>query len=193
MQERNNQLAESTEDPIDRNDVFAQTMGPDRPGHVRMMGKGICPSDIWGEIPRSTSNRLLMEQQSRIKELEAMLLGQQRSGASQVPSRKQGLPVNSLSNHATTNLPLTVGAYVSLKSLFHPKKIVAKGRINSLNPCIEVGGQILGSNWCEVNVKVILEPEEELIRPYENLQKIEDILGEMIAWPCHLVIHSSEG
>ncbi|KAL8512927.1 hypothetical protein ACS0TY_019186 [Phlomoides rotata] len=192
MQERNNQLAEGTEDPIDRNDVFAQTMGPDRPGHVRMMGKGICPSDIWGAIPKSTSNRLLMEQQSRIKELETMLLGQQRCGASQVPSRQQGLPVNSLSNHATTNLSLTVGAYVSLKSLFDQKKIVAKGRINSLNPCTEVGGQILGSNWCEVNVKVLLEPEEELIRPYENLQKIEDTLGEMIAWPCHLVI-CSEG
>ncbi|KAL8512964.1 hypothetical protein ACS0TY_019214 [Phlomoides rotata] len=192
MQERNNQLAEGTEDPVDRNDVFAQTMGPDRPGHVRMMGKGICPSDIWGAIPRSTSNRLLMEQQSRIKELETMLLGQQRCGASQVPSRQQGLPVNSLSNHATTNLPLTVGAYVSLKSLFDQKKFVAKGRINSLNPCTEVGGQILGSNWCEVNVKVILEPEEELIRPYENLQKIEDTLGEMIAWPYHLVI-CSEG
>ncbi|KAL8457566.1 hypothetical protein ACS0TY_035433 [Phlomoides rotata] len=85
-----------------------------------------------------------------------------------------------------------VGAYVFLKSLFDLKKIVAKGRIKSINPCIEVGGQILGSNWYEVNVKVILEPEEELIRPYENLQKIEDTLGEMIAWPCHLVMHNED-
>ncbi|KAL8482702.1 hypothetical protein ACS0TY_025660 [Phlomoides rotata] len=67
-----------------------------------------------------------MEQQSRIKELETMLLGKQICGASQVPSRQQELPVNSLSNHATTNLPLTVVAYVSLKSLFDQKKIVAK-------------------------------------------------------------------
>ncbi|KAL8483368.1 hypothetical protein ACS0TY_026173 [Phlomoides rotata] len=192
MQERSKQLVEGTKDPIDRNDIFAQTMGPDKPGHVRMMGKGICPSDIWGEIPRSTSNRLLMEQQSRIKELETMLLGQQRCGASQVPSRQQGLLVDSLSSHASTNLRLTVGAYVSLKSLFDPEKNVAKGRINSINPCTEVGGQILGSNWCEVNVKVILKPEEELIRPYENLQKIEDTLGEMIAWPCHLIIRSED-
>ncbi|KAL8512708.1 hypothetical protein ACS0TY_018998 [Phlomoides rotata] len=186
IQARNYQLAEGSEDPIGPIDVFAQIMGPGRPGHVRMMGKGICPSDVWGE---RTSNRILKEQQSRITQLET-LLTQQRCGDSQVPSTQHGLLANSLSRRAATNIPLRVGAYVSLKSLFDPNKIVAKGCINNINPCAEVGGHLLGANWCEINVKVVLEPEEELIRPYGNLQKIEHVLGEMIVWPCNLVTPS---
>ncbi|KAL8471300.1 hypothetical protein ACS0TY_028814 [Phlomoides rotata] len=61
------------------------------------------------------------------------------------------------------------------------------GCINSIDPSSEVGGQLLGSNWCEVNVKLVFEPEEELIRPYDNLQKFPHVLREMIAWPCNLV------
>ncbi|KAL8465792.1 hypothetical protein ACS0TY_035047 [Phlomoides rotata] len=189
MQARNYQLAEGSGDPIGPNDVFMQTMGPDRHGHVRMMGKGICPSDVWGQLPKSTSNRILKEQQSQITQLEA-LLTQQRCGDSQVPSTQHGLLANSLSKRAATNLPLRVGAYVSLKSLFDPNKSVAKGCIYNINPCSEVGGHLLGENWCEVNLKVVLEPEEELIRPYGNLQKIEHVLGEMIVWPCNLVTPS---
>ncbi|KAL8476900.1 hypothetical protein ACS0TY_029267 [Phlomoides rotata] len=182
MQERNNQLAEGFVDPIGQNDVFAQIMGPGRSGHVRMMGKDVCRSDVWGELPRNTSNRILKEQQSRITQLETMFLAQ-------VPSKQHGLSLNSLSNCATTNLPLTVGAYVTLKSLFDPNKVVAIGYINSIDPCPEVGGQLLGSNWCEVNVKVVFE-HGELIRPYGNLQKFAHVLGEMIAWPCNLVTPS---
>ncbi|KAL8523554.1 hypothetical protein ACS0TY_013501 [Phlomoides rotata] len=190
MQERNNQLAEGVVYPIGPNDVFAQIMGPDWPGHVRMMGKGVCRSDVWGELPRNTSNHILKEQQSRITQLETMLLAQQRCGDPQVPSKQHGLSFNSLSNCATTNLPLMVGAYVTLKSLFDPNKVVAKGCINSIDPCSEVGGQLLGSKWCEVNVKVVFEHEEELIRPYGNLKKFAHVLGEMIAWPCNLVTPS---
>lgn len=46
---------------------------------------------------------------------------------------------------------------------------------------------MFGENWYEVNVKVVLEPEEHLVRPYANFQKVSQMLGEMVAWPYSLV------
>ncbi|KAH6817191.1 hypothetical protein C2S51_000794 [Perilla frutescens var. frutescens] len=66
MQEHTNQLPEGYNDHIGPSDVFAQVMGQDKSGHVRMLGQGICPSDVWGETPRYSSNRLLMQKESRI-------------------------------------------------------------------------------------------------------------------------------
>ncbi|KAL8494280.1 hypothetical protein ACS0TY_025178 [Phlomoides rotata] len=80
----------------------------------------------------------------------------------------------------------------SLKDSFLDEGILKLIHSIFMFACLHIVILILGSNWCEVNVKVILEPEEELIRPYENLQKVEDTLGEMIAWPCHLVIRSED-
>ncbi|KAH6760422.1 hypothetical protein C2S51_017371, partial [Perilla frutescens var. frutescens] len=77
MQEYTNQLPEGYNDPIGPSDVFAQVMGQDKSGHVRMLGQGICPSDVWGESPRYSSNHLLMQKELRILELEAMLSAQQ--------------------------------------------------------------------------------------------------------------------
>ena len=76
---------------------------------------------------------------------------------------------------------------VSLKSLFDPTKIVAKGYLRSLNPLDEVGGQALGPNWCEIQIQVAMSPREQLIRPYDLQQTIQDALGAPVAWPCHLV------
>ncbi|KAL8509014.1 hypothetical protein ACS0TY_016270 [Phlomoides rotata] len=50
-----------------------------------------------------------------------------------------------------------------------------------------MGGQALGENWCQVPVKVVLQPEEPLIRPYEYCQTLEDAHVGMVAWPCSLV------
>ncbi|KAH6769431.1 hypothetical protein C2S51_014767 [Perilla frutescens var. frutescens] len=184
MQEHTNQLPEGCKDPIGPSDVFAQVMGQDKSGHVRMLGQGICPSDVWGETPRYSSNRLLMQKESRIIELEAMLSAQQ-GYVSQSRSMQQTSAFSSLSTHVTTNSPIQVGAYVLLQSL-NTKKNVAKGRIHSINPTTKVGGQILGSDWCEVYVMSVLELEETLIRPYDKFQKLKDTFGEMIAWPCSL-------
>ncbi|KAH6798267.1 hypothetical protein C2S52_022821 [Perilla frutescens var. hirtella] len=79
------------------------------------------------------------------------------------------------------------GMNVLLKSLFNPTKIVAKGYVRNTDPSTVVGGQMLGLNWCEVNVQVIVDPEERLIRPYNNLQMLSETKGAMIAWPCNLV------
>ncbi|KAH6767640.1 hypothetical protein C2S52_018623 [Perilla frutescens var. hirtella] len=102
MQEHTNKLPEGYNDPIGPSDVFAQVMGQDKSGHVRMLGQGICPSDVWGETPRYSSNRLLMQKESRIIELEAMLSAQQ-GYVSQSRSMQQTSAFNSFSTHVTTN------------------------------------------------------------------------------------------
>lgn len=79
------------------------------------------------------------------------------------------------------------GWYIRVsKKRFH-KKIVAKGCIHSIDPSTKVGGLMLGLNWCEINVKVVAEPKEQLIRPYDNLQELSQTVGHMIAWPCFLI------
>ncbi|KAH6796804.1 hypothetical protein C2S52_021358 [Perilla frutescens var. hirtella] len=187
MQERSNQLPEGSNDEIGPNDVFAQIMGDDAPGHVRMLGHGICPSDVWNEAQRSTSNRLLVEHREKIAHLENMLLMQQRSCPSQVDSGHYPSSFDSRLLHPTPTLHLQDGMNVLLKNLFNPTKTVAKGRVHNTNPSTVVGGQMLGLNWCEVNVQVIVEPDERLIRPYNNLQMLSQTKGAMIAWPCNLV------
>ncbi|XP_075499252.1 uncharacterized protein LOC142537637 [Primulina tabacum] len=68
MKELENQLPEDEDDQIGQNDVFAQIIGPDRPGRVRMLGDGVNPSDLWGEVPsRSTCNRIVMEQKKKLE------------------------------------------------------------------------------------------------------------------------------
>ncbi|XP_073158827.1 protein STRUBBELIG-RECEPTOR FAMILY 3-like isoform X2 [Henckelia pumila] len=80
-----------------------------------------------------------------------------------------------------------IGCSVSIKSLLHSMKVVAKGVVRSMDLNIKVGRQMLGPNWCEIQVLVVLEKEESLIRSYDLLQKFGDALKGMIAWPCHLV------
>lgn len=64
---------------------------------------------------------------------------------------------------------------------------MAKGCLHSTDPNAQVGGQALGENWCQVHVKVVLLPEEQLIRPYDVYQTLDDAYGGMVAWPCSLV------
>lgn len=78
-----------------------------------------------------------------------------------------------------------------LRSLFESKKIVAKGSIRSIDPDQNVGGKRLGLNWCEVQISVPIEWDEDLIRPYSNLSTIGDAIGTCIAWPLNLVIIST--
>ncbi|XP_042443904.1 uncharacterized protein LOC122029006 [Zingiber officinale] len=74
MNELTNQLPEDSNDPVNQNDIFAQIMGPDRPGRVRMLGDGVSPSDLWGEVPsRGTCNRLVMEQQTKLEKMDEQI------------------------------------------------------------------------------------------------------------------------
>ncbi|XP_042441187.1 uncharacterized protein LOC122026514 [Zingiber officinale] len=203
MNELANQLPEDSNDPVSQNDIFAQIIGPDRPGRVRMLGDGVSPSDLWGEVPsRDTCNRLVMEQKTKLEKMDeqvkkqgqhiAMLEAKISDQANQNPiSNCNNSQHTSSSSNPQTSIPsrpsLRIGCSVLIKSLFDSTKIVAKGVLHSMDPNTTVGRQTLGPNWCEVQVQVFLKPEESLIRPYDFLQRFEDTLGGMIAWPYHLL------
>ena len=100
MEDRSDQSLESSDDAIAPDD--AQIMGKDRPGHVRMMGKGVRPSDLWNETSKSTSNRLLVEYREKIERLEARLATQERACASQADTRPNVIVSKPPSVNATT-------------------------------------------------------------------------------------------
>ncbi|XP_073126766.1 uncharacterized protein [Henckelia pumila] len=74
MKELENQLHEDEDDEVGQNDIFAQIIGPDRPGRVRMFGDGVNPSDLWGEVPSlSTCNRIVMEQKTLLEKMDEQI------------------------------------------------------------------------------------------------------------------------
>ncbi|CAI9094765.1 OLC1v1030556C1 [Oldenlandia corymbosa var. corymbosa] len=177
MQEDTNKSQEDVDDPIDedddpihQDDVFAQTIGQDQSNTMQMTSKEISQSKT-RETTENTSKRLRIEEQGDA--------GQQSLTLQVPPNQKTAVPT------------LKVGSYVSLKSVSDPTKIVAKGSIESMDPSKDVGGHILGPNWCEVFVAVSIVHEEHLFRGYGKFQKIGDVTGEMIAWPCTFVCFSS--
>lgn len=105
MQERANQLVEGSEDIIAPDDVFAQIMGKDKPGHVRMLGQGICPSNVWTGVSKSESERLLLEQHAEIEKLKDMLLTQATQQSSIVSQGNGRQTLGSFSQYAATPQP----------------------------------------------------------------------------------------
>lgn len=79
-------------------------MGKDIPGHVRMLGQGICPGDVWSETPRSTTSRLLVEYQTKIAQLKAALIQQRSVGSQDIPQ----MPAFNSSSHDATSISLQV-------------------------------------------------------------------------------------
>ncbi|XP_073129145.1 uncharacterized protein [Henckelia pumila] len=203
MKELENQLHEDEDDQIGQNDIFAQIMGPDRPGRVRMLGDGVKTTDLWGEVPsRSTCNRIVMEQKTLLEKMDEQIRKQGQHIAMleskflSQPNKDLGSNYNNMQHTPSSSSPLLsdpaslslrIGCSVSLQSLFDSMKIVAKGVVRGMDANIEVGRQMLGPNWCEIQVLVVLEKEESLIRPYDLLQNFGDALGGMIAWPSHLL------
>lgn len=65
---------------------------------------------------------------------------------------------------------------------------MAKGSIHSTELSAEVDTLMLGINWCQIHVQVVLDPEEQLlIKSYDHYETIQDALGDVISWPCYLV------
>ncbi|XP_027155303.1 uncharacterized protein LOC113755501 [Coffea eugenioides] len=208
LKEKVSQLPPGSNDDVGRNDAFAQVFGEDNNGRVCMYGLGVTPSDKWGNVPsRSTCQRIVMEQKAAISkmedkfaeqdqqlkdqakelaELKAMVCQQQNSGS------KTGGSINSTSSNHVSKSPmgarsLQEGDWVDIFSLFDPTKCLAIGRLQGIDPSKVVGGQPLGPCWCEILVQIVMERNEQLIRPYGLLQTIEDALGAPIAWPLKLV------
>ncbi|XP_071907756.1 uncharacterized protein [Coffea arabica] len=128
----------------------------------------------------------LKDQAKELAELKAMVCQQQNSGS------KTGGSINSTSSNHVSKSPmgarsLQEGDWVDIFSLFDPTKCLAIGRLQGIDPSKVVGGQPLGPCWCEILVQIVMERNEQLIRPYGLLQTIEDALGAPIAWPLKLV------
>ncbi|XP_027166033.1 uncharacterized protein LOC113769151 [Coffea eugenioides] len=169
MNELKNQLPSESQDPVGRNDIFAQST------LVHLEER-------------------LQRQDDEIASLKKMVLVQHGRGSPIDSPRHPSSSSNNVSSQTPSRAtrPIRVGNMVSLKSLFDPTKIVAKGYLRSLNPLDEVGGQALGPNWCEIQIQVAMSPHEQLIRPYDLQQTIQDALGAPVAWPCHLVETAEE-
>ncbi|KAG6405785.1 hypothetical protein SASPL_133379 [Salvia splendens] len=103
MEDCSDQSLEGSEDAIAPDDIVAQIMGKDRPGRVRMMGRGVRPSDLWNETSKSTSNRLPVEYREKIERLEARLATQERVCCSQADTR----PNVTVSKPSTVNATTT--------------------------------------------------------------------------------------
>lgn len=108
-------MIEGSDDAIAPDDIFAQIMGKDGPGHVRMMDRGVCPSDLWNESSKSTSNCLLVAYREKIERLEARLATQKRACGSQAHTRPNVIVSKPSSVDATTahidQVPLLLFSY----------------------------------------------------------------------------------
>ncbi|KAG6405593.1 hypothetical protein SASPL_133184 [Salvia splendens] len=102
MEDCSDQSLEGSDDAIAADDIFAQIMGKDKPDHIRMMGKRVCPSNLWNKTSKSTSNRLLVEYREKIEWLEARLATQERASGSQAGTRPNVIGSEPSSANATT-------------------------------------------------------------------------------------------
>ncbi|KAH6835913.1 hypothetical protein C2S53_019369 [Perilla frutescens var. hirtella] len=194
MKEVQSKLPPGSRDSIGPSDSFAKVMGKDPHGRVRMVGLGVNPSDITGGIPsRSACYRMVLKNQVAMTRMEekvdaatkliANLQEKMQQNANNVSTARRPASPGQSSNSINLEHTFQVGDTVLLKSLFDSRKIVAKGYVRSIDPNQDVGGKRLGLNWCEVQISIPIEWDEDLIRPYSNLSTI----GTCVAWPRHLV------
>lgn len=101
MRELSNQVPIGELDSTAPNDVFSQ-VGKEKSGSLRMYGLGVCPSDVWGDVPSSgTSYRKSMEWKTELdktnKKLDELytLLSQSRANG----VNPSNIPVTSPSQH----------------------------------------------------------------------------------------------
>ncbi|GJZ03292.1 transposase, Ptta/En/Spm [Tanacetum coccineum] len=177
MEELSSQLPEGASDEQGPQDVYSKVMGKDNNGLADLYGLGVRASDVWGVVPsRTACRRDMLMYKSRCDQLSCELAQLKARD-----SHKQGSSENASFG---TNV---VRAKVYIKSIFNSTEIVAKGRIQSLDPNEIVGGEELGPNWCEVGVQVLIIRDEHLVRRYGLFVTIFDAIGATVAWPCPFV------
>ncbi|KAI8568971.1 hypothetical protein RHMOL_Rhmol02G0242500 [Rhododendron molle] len=154
MKELSEQVPEGELDSSGPNDVFSKAMGKEKSGSVRMYGLGVCPSDVWGDVPSSgTSYRMSMEWKTeldktnqKLEELTNLYLQSQANGANSSNTRvtSPNNPVSSPNQHIGLSTSTTqrgrvkVRDCVYFKSVANPIEVVGKGRIASIDPSTEV-------------------------------------------------------
>ncbi|KAG8372437.1 hypothetical protein BUALT_Bualt12G0066100 [Buddleja alternifolia] len=75
---------------------------------------------------------------------------------------------------------------VVLKSLGNINETVASGYVSEMEHA-RVNGEESGSDCCEIIIQSQMKKDACLLRPYGNIQTIEDSLGAPVAWPLSLV------
>ncbi|XP_047975998.1 uncharacterized protein LOC125218386 [Salvia hispanica] len=191
MREQQSKLPQGSEDPVQPNHVI----GHDPLGKVRFGfgAKGDTPS-------RGACLQMLSESQAAMRRMEERMdqfskvierlqteKMQPEQNQNDVPPTRTPISPNQSSNSNIVGYKLQVGDSVCLKSLFDPKKIVARGCLETVDPDEYVGGRRLGSNWYGVQISVPIEWDEDLIRPFSNFSTIGEAVGNRVAWPHHLV------
>ena len=73
---------------------------------------------------------------------------------------------------------LQVGEDVILYAMLRSDP-VAKGTITSTNPNTVLGGENLGTQFCEVVVNVVLKRDADLPRPYDHMETMGDAQAEI--------------
>ncbi|KAJ0450388.1 putative transposase, Tnp1/En/Spm [Helianthus annuus] len=151
-------------------------------------GLGVRAADVWGVIPsRSACHRENIQLKSQCEELTSTVV-QLRTQVSEMEGSRGGSSVQPLASQHFPNVTnghqrLRVGDEVFLKSILNSTEIVARGRVQSLDPNDVVGGTKIGPEWCEVNVQLPIKKDENLVRPYGLFSTIQDCIGTSIAWP----------
>ncbi|XP_042064201.1 uncharacterized protein LOC121807934 isoform X1 [Salvia splendens] len=195
MREKQSNLPQGSEDPVQPNHSFAKVIGHDPLGKPRFGfgAKGDTPS-------RGACLQMISESQAAMRRMEERMdqfskiierfqpeKMQPEQNQNDVPPTRTPISPNQSSNSNIVGYKLQVGDSVCLKSLFDPKKIVAKGCLETVDPDEYVGGRRLGSNWYGVQISVPIEWDEDLIRPFSNFSTIGEAVGNRVAWPHHLV------
>ncbi|KAG8372469.1 hypothetical protein BUALT_Bualt12G0069400 [Buddleja alternifolia] len=175
----------------DKNDIFSKANGPEKAGRLCTYGHGVTPTDLFEEIPsRRACFRMIQTLKERLDTVELRTTQQNMndisspvdSGLPSSCSNEQRIPTLEINNHYELIFS------VALLSIVDRKEIVAKGFLKSMEPSNQVGGQVLGKNYCEVHVNVVVKRDEELIRPNDSFETMRDVLGMSISWPISLVV-----
>nr|XP_034574278.1 uncharacterized protein LOC117838379 [Setaria viridis] len=125
-------------------------------------------------------------------DVEELLLANRRSAAPSVqqPPRSQQCSPTSVAPATLPRNDVTcspheelVGKEVILYAMLRSELPVAKGTIMSTNPNTMVGGQVLGKQYCEVIVNLVLKRDAILPRPYAEMSTMADAQMMSIAWP----------
>ncbi|KAH6826730.1 hypothetical protein C2S53_017808 [Perilla frutescens var. hirtella] len=177
MKEVQSKLPPGSRDSIGPSDSFAKVMGKDPHGRVRMVGLAITRMEEKVDVATI---------------LIANLQEKMQQNANNVSTARRPASPGQSSNSINLEHTFQRLDTVLLKSLFDSRKIVAKGYVRSVDPNQDVGGKRLGLNWCEVQISIPVEWDEDLIRPYSNLSTIGDAIGTCIAWPRHLVTNTDD-
>ncbi|XP_077247935.1 uncharacterized protein LOC143887685 [Tasmannia lanceolata] len=189
-----------------RDDHFGQLMGEETRGRVRMLGFFATPSTTLGTPtrppqPRGNSLHLntKMAQLEQVNAIMAEELTQVKQQMSQILTHLQGVSpnytpedvlqsrANAASSSGSHGLRSPSSDEVVLLSKIRKGVQVARGIFLSRDPNDEVDDLPIGLGYSMVQIDVVFEPEEPLLKPSLYLKTIGDAAGAPVAWQSYLI------